>query len=229
MHHLLEFHRPPTLAAFFGLILGSSWLVGRAVQPDSNAGRSLCLMLALLGAVVGLTIAMQGLVTARPGSGYTFLCGAVAICAMILPGISGAHILLLLGKYEEITGIIKKLPRLDVSMDELIALAVFAAGCLVGLILFSKFLRWLLGRWHAQTMSVLCGFMIGSLYRIWPFQQDMSPGQLVVKHKHFQPMLPEAISGEVVACGVIAIVALASVLLLDWWAGRVGRTERHAA
>lgn len=220
MHSLLEHHRSLIYAAFFGLILGSSLLVGRAVRVSSVAGRWRSVAMGGLGAFIGVAIALQQTVGTRPGHSYTFLCGAVAICAMILPGISGAHILLLLGKYEQITGIIKKLPRLDVSPDELATLAVFALGCILGLIAFSKLLRWLLGRWHAVTMSVLCGFMLGSLVRIWPFQQDMTPAVAEVRHKIFRPTMPQAIDQELIACGLIVAVAFAGVLLLDRWARR---------
>ena len=112
---------------------------------------------------------------------FVFLSGALAICAMILPGISGSFILLILAKYqfimESITSFIGNLGALwgaagadsAIFWNSAAVLAVFLIGALIGILGFSKFLRWLLARWHKQTLIVLAGFIIGSLVKIWPW------------------------------------------------------------
>jgi len=223
MHTLLVQYRPLTLAAFFGLIFASSLLVGRLTGASGQRRGWLMLAFGAAGAAAALWLVTRTPITAQAGLGYTFVCGAVAICAMILPGISGAYILLLLGKYVYVTGIVKKLPRWQASSGELIELVVFAAGCAVGLILFSKFLRLLLARWHGPTMATLCGFMLGSLYKVWPFQIDQTPDVVDFGQKRFEPIWPAAIDRTVVACAVIAVAAAAAVLLLDQVARKPSR------
>jgi putative membrane protein len=92
---------------------------------------------------------------------FIALCGAIAICTMILPGISGSFILVLLGKYEYI---MKAVSNLDWPV-----LLVFALGCAVGIVAFSKFLHWLMSRYGRQTLIVLIGFTIGALVKVWPW------------------------------------------------------------
>ncbi len=183
MHWLLEDQRQFTLAAFFGLIAASSFLVGRLIQRWS-AGVAALLM---SGAAIALWIVRQPALTHPPDAlWYVFLCGVLGICAMILPGISGAFILLILGKYHDITGIIKETLKLHITLDNMMTVAVFAAGCVIGLVSFAKVLRWLLARHESQTMALLCGFMLGSLWKIWPFQVDLTPQQPKLKLKQFE-------------------------------------------
>lgn len=219
MHHLLTAPeaRPLTLAAFFGLILASSVLVGRMVQRWSPAA----LTLAIAGAAVAFAI--TGLhgeainATAGPPYAYLFLCGVIGICAMILPGISGAFILYLLGTYLYITGSIKALKGIlhgAFSTEDLFVIAVFCMGCSVGLLTFSKLLRWLLARYESMTMALLCGFMIGSLRKIWPFQTDLTP-DAEFKLKQFQNFVPEAMTGQVWLAIAIAVASAIAVFALD--------------
>ena len=220
MEHLLSHHRAFTYAAFFGLILASGVLVGRMARPTSAAQTGLCLLLGAIAAGTAFWLVTLSHVTPMPGLGYTFVCGAIAICAMVLPGVSGAYLLLMLGKYEEITGILKRLPRLQVTTDDLLTVGVFCVGCLVGLILFSKLLHWLLARYWTPTMAVLCGFMVGSLYRVWPLQTDTTPAVEEFKKKVFQPIWPETWTSEVGACLAIAAACFVAVLVIDKIASR---------
>ncbi|MEM6799044.1 MAG: DUF368 domain-containing protein [Planctomycetota bacterium] len=222
MHYLLEHQRSYTYAAFFGLILASGVLVGRMCRPKSSAAAAGCVVLGVIAARAAFVLVSQDRLTAQPGMGYTFFSGAVAICAMILPGVSGSYLLLMLGKYHEITGIIKDLPKLAVSGDQLATLAVFAVGCLAGLLLFSRVLKLLLAKYHATTMAVLCGFMVGSLYKIWPFQTDTTPEVEKFKEKIFEPIWPELSSEELLPCLAIAVVAFVAVLSIDAVARRMG-------
>jgi putative membrane protein len=110
---------------------------------------------------------------------FYLFAGAVAISAMILPGISGSFLLILLGVYFEILQAIAE--------RNLIVIGSFALGCLLGLILFSKFLNWILDKYHDSTMGFLSGLMLGSLYAIWPFQSYAIVGS---KRIDYQPIIP---------------------------------------
>lgn len=220
IHHLLEHHRDITYAAFFGLIAASGLIVGRMIKPDSTSGVARLVVIGVLAA--GFAAWLSGLTQLAPREGlpYTFCCGCIAICAMILPGISGAYLLLMLGKYEEITDILRRLPKLDIGGHELLTVGVFAIGCLVGLLAFSRLLRWLLDHYWSATMAVLCGFMIGSLRRVWPFQQDTTPDVEKFKLKIFEPYWPEAWGSEELMCVGVAIAGFAIVLIVDAMASR---------
>ena len=228
MHYLLEHYLSYTMAGFFGLILASIWLVARMVQRETVWSYLGAVVLGIVGASIALAIVTQHNLGPQPGNVYTFFCGAIAISAMILPGISGAYILVLLGKYSEITGIIKDMVHLDVTFQGLVTLGIFAVGCGVGLVLFSKVLRWLLDRWNAETISLLCGFMIGSLYRIWPFQRDLTTEVEKIQFKRYQPFWPSELNGEVIICLVIAISAMVVVLVLNQFAQRKEQHEPQA-
>ena len=221
MDYLLTHHRSITFASFFGLILASGLLVGRMTQPKSKGQLAACMVLGFVAALGALAIMSLGRVIPLPGYAYTFFCGMIAICAMILPGISGAYLLLMLGKYEEITHILKGLPRFETTFEDLLTVAVFSAGCLLGLLLFSRVLRWFLRRYWSETMAVLCGFMLGSLYRIWPLQIDTTPEVEKFKQKIFQPVWPDTWTSEVAWCLVAAVISLAAVLLIDALGSRI--------
>ena len=147
--YLLHHHPIPVWSFFFGLILVSTYLVGREISRW-NWSR-------VLSFVLGLAFAYWITVAAPMQWGSDlptlFLAGAIAICAMILPGISGSFILLLLGLYSVVLGAVKDL--------NLLVLAVFASGCLVGILSFARLLSWLLSRWRDLSLAFLSGLMLG--------------------------------------------------------------------
>jgi len=212
MTYLIDHHPQPTLAVFFGLIVASSLLVARMVE-HWNAFN---VALAVIGVIFAYWLVGQPISEGVDGYGYLFLCGIVAICAMILPGISGAFILLIMGKYFDVTGIITELVHGNVTGEHVLTLAVFACGCVVGLLSFSKVLRWLLSRHHAATMAVLGGFMVGSLRRLWPFK-DLPPDQAVIdfKHQQYANVLPTRLDGTFWLVVALIVAAIVFVLLLD--------------
>jgi putative membrane protein len=112
----------------------------------------------------------------------------------------------------------------EVTLETVVTLVVFVAGCATGLLCFSKFLKWLLSRHETATMAVLCGFMCGSLRKIWPFQRDATPGILELKHKRFVNEWPEHFDVEAAWCIGLAIAAAAFVFILD----RLTRGHEHA-
>ena len=215
MDYLLNQQTEPTLAVFFGLILASSFLVARQVDRWDAAKAALT----AAGAVFAFWLVGQPFMNGVEGYNYMFFCGAVAICAMILPGISGSFILLIMGRYDYVLGVIRDLTKGEVTGESVKMLAVFAGGCMIGLLSFSKLLRWLLARFHAQTMAVLCGFMVGSLRKIWPFKdfKDVvsSADGVDLKHHQYPNVWPDAIDGSVVLAIALATAAVVFVLLLD--------------
>jgi len=218
MHVLLEHRMAHTFAAFFGLIAASCYLVARMVERWTIKE----LIALIIGATFAVWLVSQHALKDPPNElWYVFLCGCVSICAMILPGISGAFILLILGMYHDITGIIKETLKLHITGEALLTIAVFASGCLVGLISFSKFLRWLLQHHASTTMAVLCGFMAGSLCKLWPFQIDITPPSdevIEFKHRTFK-MVPwndvEWTSPTTISIIATALIAAALVIILD--------------
>ena len=212
MHYLLEHQQAYTYAVFFGLILGSSYLVARRLRRWSLVHVGL---LAFGGwAALQICLMTPGHTPLNPLT--AFLAATVAICAMILPGISGAFVLLLLGLYHPITELIKGLPRGEFSWEGLLIIATFVSGCLVGLLSFSHFLKWLLHRRHDATMAVLVGLMIGSLYKIWPFQQvTPATAELPFKEQLFQHVSPTASTANLPAVLALGLFALVATLLLE--------------
>jgi len=223
MKLLLNEHRSYTYAAFTGMILASSLIVSRRV-PQWTLQRIVLLILAACGA--WWLVTLSALQNPPDSMFYLFFCGMIGICAMILPGISGAFILLLLSRYETVLNAIRSFVHLDLSANVLMTLVVFSTGCLTGLLTFSRVLRRLLANHHDSTIAVLCGFMLGSLYRLWPFQRDLTPEIADFKHKTLEHYVPNVLTSEVWSAAFIAVVAAALVLTLDVVASRAARLRQ---
>jgi len=212
--------RPYTLAAFFGMIVGSAALVATRIRPKSTRSLATVLPVGLAGAVFALGVTFLTDRAVVPSLLYLLLCGIIGICAMILPGISGAFLLLVLGVYDHVLEIIHQFKQRNISAQSLLELAVFACGCVLGLLTFSRVLKWLLAHYHAHTMAVLVGFMIGALRKVWPFQIDHTPEVEKLTMKRFEIIWwPESTSLGAAATLVI-VAAAAAVLLADWAARR---------
>ena len=165
MQMLLSDFPIQTWAFFFGLIVASSLFIIRGISGWKLREGLLLVFGILLGAVICTLSPTQ----TPDGLWFIFLSGALAICAMILPGISGSFILLILGKYEYVLGAISGLVAGVDPGRNLLILGVFGLGAIIGILAFSRFLHWLLARWQKETMIVLAGFIIGSLVKIWPW------------------------------------------------------------
>ena len=165
MQTLLTNYPIQTWAFFFGLIVASSIFILRGISD----WRMRDFGFLALGLLLGVVVCTLSPTQTPDDLWFIFLSGALAICAMILPGISGSFILLILGKYQYIMGVITNVVSgVDMGRNLLI-LAVFMVGAVVGILGFSKFLHWLLARWHRTTLIVLAGFIIGSLVKVWPW------------------------------------------------------------
>ena len=165
MQSLLSNHPVQTWAFFFGLIVASSLFILRGI----SGWKALDAGLLALGVVLGVTVCTLSPTQTPEALWFIFLSGAIAICAMILPGISGSFILLILGKYQFIMGAISGLVSGENFVQNLAVMATFMVGAVVGILGFSKFLHWLLARWNKETLIVLAGFIIGSLVKVWPW------------------------------------------------------------
>lgn len=207
---LLTQYPEPLWAFFFGLILGSALLLLRQV-PHWQLRQCSALV---LGVATALTVGLAPHAEFVGGNAGVFLAGFIAICAMILPGISGSFILVLLGMYGPVLS--------AVTSVDIVFLAIFAAGAAGGLMTFSRILDWLLSRYRAVTVALLTGFLFGSLVVVWPWKRVLawvtgSHGQL--KPAQQWPVSPTeylARTGEepmILLCVVTALIGF----LLIWW------------
>ncbi|MFG6667197.1 DUF368 domain-containing protein [Halomonas sp. HNIBRBA4712] len=212
---------------FFGLVAASALVVGRA----SGRWRLWYVLPLVLGLL--LAQALPGLMPLILLIGNEALivavAGAIAISAMLLPGVSGSFLLLTMGLYGTIMGAIKSL---DFGI-----IMLFGMGCLVGLMLFSRFLWWLLSRYHNATMQLLLGFIVGSLPVLWPWREllgyQMGPdGQVIpLAHRYLLPGDYAALTGgsaQVVAVVALMLVGACLVVLLNQRAAK-GPAVRHNA
>ena len=214
---ILANHPVPLWAFFFGLILASAVVLLRQVE-GWNLPRALCLV---AGATTAGMIAFSPAANMDFGLAGVFLSGFLAICAMILPGISGSFILVLLGMYGTVLVAVKSL--------DLVFLLVFIAGAAAGLLCFSRLLYWLLNRFHQATMAVLTGFLFGSLVIVWPWKHVLdwvqgSHGQLkAARQIPVSPTEYAALTGlepAIFLCVALMVLGFAVVWLIDYSWGR---------
>ncbi len=158
MKYLLEFHPVPLWSFFFGLILASAVYILKGLDKWSIRN----IISLLVGVAIGAFICLASPGQTPDALWFIFLSGAIAICAMILPGISGSFILLLLGKYAFVMDAVSTL--------NIPVLIVFAAGACIGIVCFSHILSWLLKKFYMLTIALLSGFMLGSLLKVWPWK-----------------------------------------------------------
>lgn len=214
VHYLLEHHPVHLWSLFFGLIAASAVVVGRKL-PKLTAP-----LVAIMAGGAVFSYVLTGLVPATTPETWWFvmLSGALAICAMILPGISGAYILLLLGKYAYITGALKN----PLAADSLVTIATFGAGCAAGLAGFARLLSWLFARYHDATIAVLTGFMIGSLRKVWPWKEVLKTAQVGKKVVVIaeQNILPYGTMADIGLAAALAVIGFALVLGLEKLGGK---------
>jgi len=195
---------------FFGLILASIFFVGKTVEKWDVS--------AIVSLLIGTAIAVSFMVL-KPASEndsviYLLLCGIIAACSMILPGLSGSFVLILLGNY--------RLVMIDAvnNLDFMILLPV-VVGAGVGLIAFSHFLAWVLKKYKNQTIALLSGFILGSLGLLWPWKNDIylkdELGNLIVKDgenvlKGYEWVIPQHFNTEV----ILAIVFIIAGIITIW-------------
>jgi len=198
---------------FFGLILSSVFAVSRVVKK----WRIPTFIAIALGAITAYFLFGLIPVSTPDAPWFIFASGFIAICAMILPGISGAYILVLLGKYQYI---LEALNNKDFE-----TLLILIAGAMVGLISFVQIIGWLLKRCHDLTMAILIGLMLGSLRKIWPWKETLttfidSQGKEIPALQI--NILPPSFNSEVGLALLLMLVGILVVLSLDLWAHKKG-------
>jgi putative membrane protein len=190
---------------FFGLVLSSIVLVVRMIKKQSTG----VWILGIAGIAFAYWItALTPSTSAELGLPYLFFCGVIAICAMILPGISGSFILVLLGAYRFV---------LD-SLHErnLAVMSVFAAGALIGITSFSHVLKWLFAKYHDLTVACLAGFMLGSLAKVWPWRS----GGTVDRPASPWTWAEQGMDPQWVTAVGFAVLGTVLVLGLEYWGNR---------
>ncbi|MCQ2157004.1 MAG: DUF368 domain-containing protein [Bacteroidales bacterium] len=202
MTYCLNMYPILTWAFFFGLIIASSYYMLRDIKGWDTGS----VILLIVGAILGVVVCTMSPTSTPDDKWFIFICGAIAICTMILPGISGSFILVIFGKYDYI---MQAISSLNVPV-----LAVFAAGCLVGILAFARLLHWLLGRWEKQTLLLLLGFVLGSLIKVWPWNdlEAASDAQLLRAGSQvpFDYQIPGAVICFLAGIALVVIIELIS-------------------
>jgi len=205
---------------FFGLLIASIFYLIKRYLTLSP----LNIVLLLLGGALSFWSTQLTGVQNDASLPYLFLCGFIAISAMILPGLSGAYLLVILGVYQFILSQVRQLQETIFNFDfeQFSALAtvlgVFILGIIVGIKLFSKFLSWLLHRYPQKTIAVLIGLMGGALHKVWPWQNSVTVNGL---EKTFA-VLPQYFNGQSTELGKAFLFALIGFVLLFLLENRKG-------
>ena len=206
--YTFEYYPVYTWAYFFGLILASIWYVGKTVERW-NAGAVIFL---LIGVAIAAGISLFSQATPNDNVWYLLLCGVVATCSMMLPGLSGSFVLVLMGNYELIF--------VDgVNTMNLQVLLPVAVGAVIGLIAFSRLLSWVLKNYRNVTIALLTGFVIGSLNLLWPWQKAVynEAGDTILRYKKY---IPDHWSAEVIWSMVFVLAGVLTIILLEYLAAR---------
>lgn len=218
IHYLLVNHPVLVWAFFFGLIVAACWHMGRQLQCWSPG-----IVLLLAAGALAAALISSATPTELPLNPLTLiLAGSIAICAMVLPGISGSFMLLLMGMYAPVIGAVKGL--------EFGVLSLFAAGALLGLLSFTRLLSWLLHHYYQAMLALLTGFMVGSLVKVWPWKETLtsridSRGELVPLVQI--NILPDW-SSETLQALLLALAGAALVLVLEWVGKQLPRANEPA-
>ena len=209
------FHNYPVYiwAYFFGLVLASVYFVGKTVEKWS-----LSVILAfVIGTAVAIVLSLVNPAAANDNFFYLILCGVVAICSMILPGLSGSFVLILMGNYQ--------LVAIDAinnrNFDVIIPVGI---GAVVGLIAFSHVLSWVFKHFKDQTIAMLTGFILGSLSILWPWKEPVfltnATGEFIMKHgekviARYSVILPKHFNVEIFVAAGLMIVGILSIVIVE--------------
>lgn len=200
---------------FFGLIIASIWLVGKTISKFNLP----VIAFLVLGTAIAVSITILSPARENDSFLYLIICGVVAVCSMILPGISGSFVLVLMGNYELVLRSITDL--------NIVNLAAIGIGCAIGLPSFSHLLSWLYKKYKNQTIALLTGFILGSLTVIWPWKHSFDSARNLIPANEFGALLaPDvkvfsyerilpALDGQLLLAAAIAIVGFLSIYLLE--------------
>lgn len=200
LEYLLANYEVWTMAFFFGLIAISIFSVGKTVK---NWG-AVAIIALTIGTALAVSVAMLAPANENANAGYLFLCGVVAICSMILPGLSGSFVLIIMGNYALVLGAIG---RFDMAI-----LIPMALGCGLGLLAFAHVLGWVYDKYHDQTVALMTGFILGSLAIVWPWKNKLTEvvvregkpdKEITTGYEWFAPALTESATLTAIALMVI--------------------------
>ncbi|MFT5119243.1 MAG: putative membrane protein [Psychrobacter glaciei] len=208
--HLLDNEPLLIWSFFFGLVVATVFILLSEIKRW-NIGRA---VLFIIGIVTAVTISSLPLLTTTPSLPYLFFAGAIAICAMILPGISGSFILLLMGAYDTVLE--------AVHTHNFTVIFTVIAGMATGLLLFTRALKWLLSRYYQATLALLTGFIAGSLVKVWPWKVD-ALGSL--NSEAITNVMPWQYPTGAHWLSTVGLMLLGAILvsLLSWWGNRNNR------
>ena len=228
--HLLETQPILVWSFFFGLIIASITLIWKEIAHWKLAD----ILFLLIGITVSYYITIARPVSSPDSYWYLFLSGFIAIIAMILPGISGAFILLLMGSYETVIGTINTFreglttANSEILISALLKLGVFAIGALIGLKSFSRILHWMFANHKNTTLTLLIGFMIGSLNKVWPWKEVLETR--INSHGEIVPyidksILPQNFNGEpqIALAIILAISGFVLIFGMEKMASKLGK------
>ena len=201
-------------AFFFGLILASVYFVGKTINKWNRS----VIIAFVIGTVLALIITFLNPATENENVFYLFICGIIAVCSMILPGLSGSFILILLGNYELV--MIHAVSNFRVNI-----LIPVAFGAAVGLIAFSHFLSWIFKKFRNETISILTGFILGSLAILWPWKEEVyrsdSTGNLILKQngekiiQGYHRFMPASFDHQVMLAIVFMLAGIITIWLIE--------------
>ncbi len=194
-------HNRPSLiwSFFFGLVISSIYIVGQRIKQWTPATIGLFVV-----AAVGFFFFVSSVSASTPnGKWFLVVAGAIAICAFILPGVSGSFILVVLGKYDDVLG--------AVNDRDILTLGLVAIGCLFGLLTFARVVGWLFERYHDAVVAALMGLMLGSLRLIWPWKQNPA---CLEEHVQCTNIMP-AIDSTVLIAIICLLVGMGSILIIE--------------
>ena len=227
---LLASHPILVWSFFFGLIIASIVLIWK----ETSNWKLVDILALVVGIILSYYITIARPVSSPDSYWYIFLSGFIAIIAMILPGISGAFILLLMGSYETVIGTINKfregIVKFDMAIlgDAMLKLSVFALGAIIGLKSFSKILHWMFEKHKNTTLALLIGFMAGSLNKVWPWKQVLETR--INTHGEVVPfiensILPQNFEGnpQVMTAIILAIVGFFVIFGMEKMASKLGK------
>lgn len=207
--YLLSTQPIPTGSFFLGLIIASALLVGKEIKHWLGTGG-----VSFIGGTTFAYYIVGMMPSATPETMFfVFFSGIISICAMILPGLSGAFILLVLGKYAFVVDAIKN----PFQLTNLIIILVFCAGCAAGLAGFSRALSYLLRKYHNVTLAVLTGLMTGSLRKIWPWKETLET-QIIHGKSYIlseKNLIPQEINAELISAAGLCLLGFFLIILLE--------------
>ena len=228
--HLLETQPILVWSFFFGLIIASITLIWKEI----TSWKLVDILFLLIGITISYYITIARPVSSPDSYWYLFLSGFIAIIAMILPGISGAFILLLMGSYETVIGTINTFregltsANSEILTQALLKLGIFALGCIIGLKSFSKVLHWMFANHKNTTLTLLVGFMVGSLNKVWPWKEVLETR--INSHGEVVPyidksILPQNFDGQpqILTAIILAIIGFIVIFGMEKLAAKLGK------